>query len=224
MPSCTFGPSVPERGERAGAAAQHRDKEARCRLAKPLDMAQHLVDPHRRLVAEGRRHRVLTVGAARRSASPRRARRDRPSPRAPRRSGEKKAVRRRKHQKVAGLRDVLRRRPPMHPAAMGSPTTRRVPRQAARWCGRCAQSLRRCGRGRGVRAARFARSRSAASMGMMPSSACAGPAPPRHRARPASGSPARKARGFPGSDTRVPRSAIRRSCFPAVWQKPRPSG
>ncbi len=52
-----------ERGKGAGAAAQHRDKEPGRHLPRPLDMADHLVDPHRRLVAESRRQRVLAVRA-----------------------------------------------------------------------------------------------------------------------------------------------------------------
>ncbi len=53
-----------ERGKGAGAAAEHRHEKARRRLLQPLDMAEHLVDPHRRLVAEGRRQRVLAMGAS----------------------------------------------------------------------------------------------------------------------------------------------------------------
>jgi hypothetical protein len=44
----------PERGKGAGAAAQHRDKKAGRGLVESFDMADHFVDPHRRLVAEGR--------------------------------------------------------------------------------------------------------------------------------------------------------------------------
>ncbi len=108
-----------ERGKGAGAAAEHRDKEAGRDLLEPLDMADHLVDPHRRLVAESRRQCVLAVrapgdrhvGAALGEIGHRRERiRDQP---------QKDPVRMPKHQQVAGLRDVLRRGPPMHPAAIG---------------------------------------------------------------------------------------------------------
>ena len=85
---------------------------------QPLDMADQFVDPHRRLVAEGRRQRVLAVGAAG----------DRhlgaalgEVGRRPERLGdqtEEDAMRLAQHQQIAGLGDVLRRRPPMHPAAM----------------------------------------------------------------------------------------------------------
>ena len=81
-------------------------------------MAQQLVDPHRDLVAKGRRHRVLAVGAAG----------DRHVGAALGEVGggaervgdqaQEHAVRLAQHQKVAGLGDVLRRRAPMHPAAM----------------------------------------------------------------------------------------------------------
>ena len=64
IPSCTAGPCAPSEAKVPGAAAQHRDKDPRRRLLQPLDMADHLVDPHRGLVAEGRGHRVLAVGAA----------------------------------------------------------------------------------------------------------------------------------------------------------------
>ena len=63
MPACTAGPFA-ERGEGAGAAAEHGDEQARRGLRQPIDMAHQLVDPHRDLVAEGRRHRVLAVRAA----------------------------------------------------------------------------------------------------------------------------------------------------------------
>ena len=52
-----------ERGKSAGTPAQHRDEKARCYLTQALDMADHFVDPHCRLVAEGSRDRVLAMGA-----------------------------------------------------------------------------------------------------------------------------------------------------------------
>ena len=81
-------------------------------------MANHFVDPHRGLVAEGRGHRVLAMGAtgdrhlgaAFGQISHRR-----------KRSGDQAKedpVDLAQHQKIAGLRDVLRRRPPMHPPAV----------------------------------------------------------------------------------------------------------
>jgi hypothetical protein len=108
-----------ERGKSAGAAAEHRDEEARCDLMQPLDMADHLVDPHRGLVAEGRRQRVLAVrapgdrhiGAALGEIGHRReCLADQP---------QKDPVHLAQYQQVAGLRDVLRRGAPMHPAAIG---------------------------------------------------------------------------------------------------------
>ena len=60
------------------------------RLAQPLDMPQQLVDPDRDLVAEGRGHRVLAVGAAGHRHLGACARRDRPWPSAPRRSRRRK--------------------------------------------------------------------------------------------------------------------------------------
>ena len=111
-------PQLAERGEGAGGAAEHRDEDARRRLLQPLDVADQLVDPHRDLEAERRRHRVLAVRAAgdrhvgagfgqlggggQRVAD----------------QAQEDAVRLAQHQEVAGLRDVLRRRAPMHPAAM----------------------------------------------------------------------------------------------------------
>ena len=107
-----------ERGEGAGAAAQHGDEQARRRLLQPLDVAQQLVDPHRDLVAEGRRHRVLAVGAAgHRHVG---AALGEIGHRGQRLAdlAQEDRVRLAQHQKVAGLRDVLRRGAPMHPAAM----------------------------------------------------------------------------------------------------------
>jgi len=107
-----------ERGPGAGAAAQHGDEEARCRLAQALDVAQQLVDPHGDLVAERRRHCVLAmraaghrhVGGAFRKVG---------------HGGENftdlaqdDRVGLPQHQKVAGLGDVLGRRAPMDPAAV----------------------------------------------------------------------------------------------------------
>src|SRR6516225_1329719 len=108
-------PLRPQRGKGAGPAAQHRDEEARRHLTQALDMANHFVDPHRRFVAEGRRDRVLPMGATgdwhlgatlgqishRRERSGDQAKED--------------PVGLAQHHKIAGLRDVLRRRPPMHP-------------------------------------------------------------------------------------------------------------
>ena len=110
--------SLAERGERARTATQHGHEESRRGLTQPLDMAQQLVDPHRHLVAKGRRYRVLAVrapghrhlGAALGEIGHRSQRlADQP---------EEDAVRLPQHQQVAGLRDVLRRRAPVHPAAM----------------------------------------------------------------------------------------------------------
>ena len=118
MPACTAGPSSPSEAKVPARAAEHRDEDARRRLLQPLDMADQLVDPHRDLEAERRRHRVLAVRAAgdrhvgaalgeiggggQRVAD----------------QAQEDAVRLAQHQQVAGLRDVLRRRAPMHPAAM----------------------------------------------------------------------------------------------------------
>ncbi len=81
-------------------------------------MADEFVDPYRGLVAEGRRHRVLAVGATG----------DRHVGAflgevggGEERVGDKAqidAVRLAQHQEVAGLSNILRRRAPMHPAAM----------------------------------------------------------------------------------------------------------
>ena len=108
-----------ERGNGAGAADKHRYKQARGRLMQSLDMADHLVDPHRRLVAESGRQRVLAVrapgdrhiSAALGQISHRRERLADQS--------QKDTVRLAQYQQVAGLRDVLRRGAPMHPAPMG---------------------------------------------------------------------------------------------------------
>ena len=53
-----------QRGERTGAAAEHRHEQTRLGLLQPLEMTQQLVDPDRHLVAEGRRHGMLAVRAA----------------------------------------------------------------------------------------------------------------------------------------------------------------
>ena len=86
----------------------------------------------------------------------------------------KMRVRLPQHQQVAGLRDVLRGRAPVHPAAVRlADDAARAPRRAARSCGRCARRLRRCARGP-CSSSRAARAMgSTASAGMMPSSACA---------------------------------------------------
>jgi hypothetical protein len=111
-------PLLPERGERAGATAEHRDKDARRRLPEALDMADQLVDPHRRLVAEGCRHRMLAMRPARdrhvRAALGQIGRRKQRV----RDQLQKNMMRLAQDDEVAGLRDVLRRRAPMHPAAM----------------------------------------------------------------------------------------------------------
>src|SRR6516165_2306774 len=81
-------------------------------------MTDHFVDPHSRFVTEGRRDRVLAVGATgdrhlgaafgqishRRKCLGDQAKED-PMSLA-------------QHQKIAGLCNILRRRPPMHPPAM----------------------------------------------------------------------------------------------------------
>ena len=111
-------PLRPQRGKSAGPAAQHRDEEARRHLTQALDMANHLVDPNRRFVAKGRRDRVLAMGTTgdrhlgaafgqighRRERSGDQAKED--------------PVSLTQHQQIAGLRDVLRRRPPMHPSTV----------------------------------------------------------------------------------------------------------
>ena len=109
---------LPERGEGARAAAEHRDKDAGRRLPEALDMADHFVDPDRRLVAEGCGHGVLAVRAAGDrhvgAALGEIGRREQ-------RIGDQfqeNVMRLAQDQQVAGLRDVLRRCAPMHPAAM----------------------------------------------------------------------------------------------------------
>ena len=85
---------------------------------QPLDMADHLVNPHRGLVAKGRGNRVLAMGAAGNrhigaafgeiSHCPERLA-DQP---------QKHLVRLPQYDQVTGLGNVLRRRSPMDPAAM----------------------------------------------------------------------------------------------------------
>ena len=113
-----LGPRFAERGEGARTPAEHGDKDPRRRLAQALDMADHLVDPHRRLVAEGRRHRVLAMGAsgdrhlgAALGEVGQRGERLADQP-------QDDPMRLPQYQQVAGLGDVLRRCPPMDPAAM----------------------------------------------------------------------------------------------------------
>ena len=81
-------------------------------------MAQHLIHPHRHFEAERRRHRVLAVRAPGqhhvRAAF--RQIRHRPQRRAD--QAQENVVRLPENEQIAGLHDVLRRRPPMDPAAM----------------------------------------------------------------------------------------------------------
>ncbi len=110
-------PQLAERGQGPGAAAEHRDEDARLAGAQALDVTTELVDPHRHLEAERRRHRVLPVRAAReqrvlsafrqagemRQHGPELAQEDLVGP---------------AHlEKLAGLRDVLRGGAPVHVAA-----------------------------------------------------------------------------------------------------------
>jgi len=111
-------PVLAERGEGAGAAAEHRDKNPRRRLLETLDVAQQFVDPHRRLVAKGRGHSVLAVSAAgdRHVGAAlgeigRRVQRVADQP-------QEDVMRLAQHKQIAGLGYVLRRRAPVHPAAM----------------------------------------------------------------------------------------------------------
>ena len=107
-----------ERGKGARTTAEHRHEQARGGLLQPLHMADHLVDPHRRLVSESRRQGVLTM----------RAPGDRHFGAAFGEIGhrgeglsdqtQEDAVGPAQHQQIAGLRDVLRRCPPMHPPAV----------------------------------------------------------------------------------------------------------
>ena len=57
-------PVLAQRGERAGAAAEHRHEQPWPRLLQPLDVPQQLIDPDRNLVPEGGWHGVLSMRAA----------------------------------------------------------------------------------------------------------------------------------------------------------------
>jgi len=107
-----------QRGKGARTTAQHRDKQTWRDLTQTLDMADHLVDPHRRFIAEGRRDRVLAMGTA--GDRHRGTALGQIGHRGEHRSDQAKQdpVGLAQHQQVAGLRDILRRCPPMHPPAM----------------------------------------------------------------------------------------------------------
>ena len=136
-------------------------------------MADQLVDPHRRLVAKGRGHRVLAVGAAGdrhlgAALGEIGHRRERIADQA-----EENAVRLAQHQQIAGLGDVLRRRPPMHPAAMRlADDAAEFPDQRHDRVAGAGKALVDAGAVEEFEMRRSAIA-SAAACGMMPSSACA---------------------------------------------------
>ena len=81
-------------------------------------MPDQLVDPHRDLVAERRRHRVLTVRAARQRHVGAAVRKVGHGGQRLTDQFQEYAVRLAQHQQIAGLGNILRRGTPMHPAAM----------------------------------------------------------------------------------------------------------
>ena len=107
-----------ERGVGARATAQHGHEQTRRRLLKALHVAQQFIHPHGDLVTKRRGHRVLAMGA----------RRHRHIGAAFGEIGhgfkrvmhqtEELLMGLPQHDQIAGLRDVLCSRAPMHPAAM----------------------------------------------------------------------------------------------------------
>ena len=104
----------PKRRQRARSAAQHRHEDARLRVMQPLDMSAQFVNPRADLVAKRRRHRVLPMSPTgarivRMTLRQRRQPRQHLSDLA-----QDDPVRLAQLEDVARLRDVLRRRAPMH--------------------------------------------------------------------------------------------------------------
>ena len=167
------------RARRARQRCRRRRRASRQRCAAPPGASARHGGSARRSTprACSRRSPAPRAGhaCARRSACRRRARRDRPSPTsASPISSRKMPVRLAQHQQVAGLGDVLRRRAPMHPAAMRlADDAAQFPDQRHDRVAGARETLVDAGRGRAVRDARPRAIASAASLGMMPSSACA---------------------------------------------------
>ena len=102
-----------EGGQCTGGSAEHRDKDARLGVFQSLNVPAQLIDPRADLVAEGRRHGVLTVCAAGAGIvgvldGQRRKRAQHLTD-----LTKDDLVSLAQLQNVAGLRDVLGRRPPM---------------------------------------------------------------------------------------------------------------
>ena len=114
-------PLPAERGEGACPASEHCDEQARCGLLQPLDVAHNLVDPNGDLVAEGRRHRVLAMRAARQRHLGAALGQLRHGAKDAAELSEEDAVRLAQHQEIAGLGDVLCGGPPVHPATVRLP-------------------------------------------------------------------------------------------------------
>ena len=163
-----------ERGHRAGAAAQHGDEDAALGAAEALHVAAQLVDPDCHLEAEGRGQRVLAVRASRQQHRLRASGEVGEDVEQRGQLLEEHLVRPAHEQELSRLRDVLRRRAPVHVAARVSvadpvelPDERHQRMTGLRQSG---ANRRPC---RGGESCAFRVISSAAWPGMMPSSACA---------------------------------------------------
>ena len=108
---------VAERGQRAGRAAELRDQHARLQFAQALGVAVDHREPHRALVAEGDRQRLLQMRAAgHRRVAMLFARGPRAPPTPPPMSRSTIASAARICSTVRGVHDVLRGRAPVHVA------------------------------------------------------------------------------------------------------------
>ena len=149
-----------ERGERSDRAAEFADQNARAQLRQPFAVALHRGEQRRGLEAEGQRHGLLQVAAAR----------HRGVAVAPRKLGERRGDRLHVlfHQfergadlhDRGGVGDVLRGGAPMAPLA--EPVGAQIRRSAAPRRGsdsRCARSVASGGRDRCFRSGTGARSR-----------------------------------------------------------------